>query len=64
MWAEVAGPAGPGRLDLLLNAEISAVITALRANAKWAVVPNKYNVSPWSLGPARGVHMGVFYDIL
>jgi hypothetical protein len=42
---EVSGAPGPGRLALLLNAEISAVITAMRANAKWAVVPNKYNVS-------------------
>ena len=40
------GPAGSGSLALMLNAEISAVITAMRANAKWAVVPGKYNVSP------------------
>lgn len=38
------GPVGPGKLALLLNSEISAVITAMRANAKWAVVP-RYNVS-------------------
>lgn len=28
---------------LLLNNEVSAVITAMRQNAKWAVVPGKYN---------------------
>jgi hypothetical protein len=32
-------------LSLQLNSEISAVITAMRQNAKWAVVPGKYNVS-------------------
>lgn len=42
MDAGVPGPAGG--LSLLINAEISAVITAMRANAKWAMVPNKYNV--------------------
>ncbi|KAF8061912.1 hypothetical protein HT031_004172 [Scenedesmus sp. PABB004] len=31
------------RLALQLDAEISAVITAMRQNAKWAVVPGKYN---------------------
>lgn len=35
----------PNRLALQLDAEISAVITAMRQNAKWAVVPGKYNVS-------------------
>eukprot|EP00775_Hariotina_reticulata_P002970 gene2970-3255_t len=30
-------------LSLQLNSEISAVITAMRQNAKWAVVPGKYN---------------------
>lgn len=44
---------GPGSLALMLNAEISAVITAMRSNAKWAVVPSKYNVSKKSnRGPA------------
>ncbi|WIA18254.1 hypothetical protein OEZ85_009722 [Tetradesmus obliquus] len=33
----------PNRLALQLDAEISAVITAMRQNAKWAVVPGKYN---------------------
>ncbi len=32
------------RLALQLDAEVAAVITAMRANAKWAVVPGKYNV--------------------
>lgn len=31
------------QLALLLNSEIAAVITAMRQNAKWAVVPGKYN---------------------
>jgi hypothetical protein len=57
----VVGAPGPARLSLLLNAEISAVITAMRANAKWAVVPNKYNVSsvpaaPWSVGPGSELY--------
>lgn len=42
----MAGHAGglqAGPLALMLNAEISSVITAMRANAKWAVVP-KYMV--------------------
>jgi hypothetical protein len=34
----------PNRLALQLDAEISCVITAMRQNAKWAVVPGKYNV--------------------
>jgi hypothetical protein len=34
----------PNRLALQLNSEIAAVITAMRQNAKWAVVPGKYNV--------------------
>ena len=42
--APEAGAPASSRLSLMLNAEISAVITAMRANAKWAVVPNKYNV--------------------
>ncbi|KAF6262925.1 hypothetical protein COO60DRAFT_554928 [Scenedesmus sp. NREL 46B-D3] len=33
----------PNRLALQLDAEISCVITAMRQNAKWAVVPGKYN---------------------
>jgi len=33
----------PNRLALQLNSEIAAVITAMRQNAKWAVVPGKYN---------------------
>jgi hypothetical protein len=58
MMVELIGAPQPGvpgssRLSLLLNAEISAVITAMRANAKWAVVPNKYNVS--SHGARGGV---------
>lgn len=48
--APQAGAPASSRLSLMLNAEISAVITAMRANAKWAVVPNKYNVSR----PGRG----------
>lgn len=55
---EVMGPPGPGKLSLLLNAEISAVITAMRANAKWAVVPNKYNVRTNVCCPAYGACMG------
>ena len=34
----------PNRLALQLNAEITAVLTAMRQNAKWAVVPGSYNV--------------------
>jgi len=44
------GPPGPDRLSLMLNAEISAVITAMRQNAKWAVVPRGYNVSSGLVG--------------
>lgn len=33
---------------LLLNTEIAAVVTAMRQNSKWAVIP-RYNVSPLSL---------------
>ena len=29
---------------LLLNHEITAVVTAMRQNAKWALVPNRYSV--------------------
>lgn len=32
------------QLALQLDAEVAAVLTAMRANAKWAVVPGKYNV--------------------
>lgn len=49
------GPAAPGRLALLLNAEIASVITAMRANAKWAVVPSKYNVRLPLYRGARGL---------
>eukprot|EP00879_Flechtneria_rotunda_P014470 GHRR01015120.1.p1 GENE.GHRR01015120.1~~GHRR01015120.1.p1 ORF type:complete len:164 (+),score=55.36 GHRR01015120.1:125-616(+) len=31
------------KMTLQFDAEISAVITAMRQNAKWAVVPGKYN---------------------
>ncbi len=39
------GEGAVSRLALMLNSEISLVITAMRQNAKWAVVPGKYNVS-------------------
>jgi hypothetical protein len=38
---------------LLLNSEIAAVITAMRQNAKWAMVPGKYNVSSALVAPHR-----------
>ncbi len=41
--------AGPNKLALQLNSEIAAVITAMRQNAKWAMVPGKYSVSSASL---------------
>jgi hypothetical protein len=44
------------RYALQVNNEISAVITAMRQNAKWAVVPGKYNVgdaSCWDAQPCR-----------
>lgn len=34
--------AGPAHWALLLSNETAAVITAMRQNAKWAVVPGKY----------------------
>ena len=33
------------RIALLLNQEIAAVVTAMRQNAKWAMVPTRYTVS-------------------
>lgn len=34
----------PHRTALLLNAEIAAVVTAMRQNSKWALVPMRYTV--------------------
>ena len=36
--------APPQRISLLLNQEIAAVVTAMRQNAKWAMVPTRYTV--------------------
>ena len=33
------------RIALVLNQEITAVVTALRQNAKWAMVPTRYTVA-------------------
>ena len=48
----------PNRLALQLNAEITAVLTAMRQNAKWAVVPGSYNVRG-AEGPGRCEGTGV-----
>ncbi len=41
---------------LLLNAEIAAVLSSMRQNAKWALIPKQYTVSalqflPWDAAP-------------
>ena len=36
--------AAPTWVALLLNQELAAVITAMRQNVKWALVPNRYLV--------------------
>jgi hypothetical protein len=41
-----AADKGMQRRALMLNNEVAAVITAMRQNAKWAVVSGKYNVRP------------------
>ena len=43
----------PHRTALLLNAEIAAVVTAMRQNAKWALVPMRYTVSTVNASVAR-----------
>ncbi len=40
--------AAPHPVALLLNQELAAVITAMRQNVKWALVPNRYLVRAWS----------------
>jgi hypothetical protein len=32
-------------MALLLNQQISAVVTAMRQNSRWAMVPTRYTVS-------------------
>ena len=32
-------------LALLLNQEVSAVVTAMRQNSRWAMIPTRYTVS-------------------
>ena len=63
---DVPGPPSADGMALLLNAEVSSVLTAMKANAKWAVVPSKYNVSaailllshhaPWARCGSRARH--------
>jgi len=40
--------AAPHPVALLLNQELAAVITAMRQNVKWALVPNRYLARAWS----------------
>lgn len=40
----MGGPS-PQSIALLLNQEISAVVTAMRQNVKWSMVPTRYTVS-------------------
>lgn len=32
-------------MALLLNQEVSAVVTAMRQNSRWAMIPTRYTVS-------------------
>ena len=46
----------PHRTPLLLNAEIAAVVTAMRQNSKWALVPMRYTVGLRSTFHGPGQH--------
>ena len=40
-------------MALLLNQEVSAVVTAMRKNSRWAMVPTRYTVRAHSSGHGR-----------